>query len=61
MKEKLGYGFYWIKPRECDKWTIGERYKDTHSTYWRLLGDDLWWGDLDFYEIGEKIENKNDL
>jgi len=54
-------GFYWVKPRAYDKWTIGEKYKTRDSTYWRLLGDDLMWGDLDLYEIGEKIENKNDL
>ena len=58
MKQKLDYGFYQVKLTEYDKWSIGERYKNNVSTYWRLLGDDIMWGDWDFYEIGEKIEKR---
>ena len=49
-------GFYWVKDGE--RWGVARFYCDTGL--WLTVGDDAYFVDGDFSEIGERIERKGD-
>lgn len=59
MKE----GFYWVKPLDADRWTVGQRFDCTtidDGHYWLIPGESEEYYDDCMEHIGARIKGQPD-